>query len=120
LKEVISFLIRVILTVVIEIGLAIIFGFKKKSQILTIFIVNVITQVFLNSMLNIVTYYEGQFVAMGFFIIGELIVLTAESIFYAFYFKTQRLKAVLYGVLANLISFGSGFGLYILEQTVLK
>lgn len=120
MKEVISFLIRLILTVVIEIGLAIIFGFRKKSHLLTIFIVNVITQVFLNSMLNIMTYFEGQFVAMGFFIIGELIVLAAETIFYAFYFKNQRLKVVLYGILANVISFGLGFGLYFLEQTILK
>lgn len=120
LKEIILFLIRLILTIAIEIGLAFIFGFKKKSYILRILILNVITQVFLNAMLNIMTYFEGQFVAMAFFIIGEIIVLAAESLFYAFYFKTQRLKAVFYGVIANLISFGAGFGLYILEQIILK
>ena len=119
-KEIISFLIRLFLTIAIEIGLAIIFGFKKKSQIITILIVNAITQVFLNAMLNIVTYFEGQFMAMGFFIIGELIVLATESIFYGCYFKTQRSKAVLYGVLANLISFGAGLGLYILEHSILN
>ena len=119
-KEIISFLIRLILTIAIEIGLALIFGIKKKSHILTILIVNVITQVFLNAMLNITTYFEGQLTAVIYYVIGELIVLAADSIFYVLYFKTQKLKFALYAILANLISFGTGFGLYILEQTINK
>jgi len=39
-----------------------------------------------------------------------------ELIFYVSYFKTQKSKAVFYTILANLISFVAGFGLYILMK----
>lgn len=118
LKEITTFLIRLVLTIAIEIGIALVFGFKKKSYIIAILIVNLVTQVFLNAVLNITTYFEGQFVAMVFFIIGEFFVLMIELIFYIIYFKTQKLKVVFYAILANMISFIAGFGLYILEQII--
>lgn len=117
-KEIVSFVIRLILTIVIEIGIALLFGFRKKPYILTILIVNLITQIFLNAILNITTYYSGQFTAIALFIFTEFIVLMIELIFYVSYFKTQKSKAVFYTILANLISFVAGFGLYILEQSI--
>lgn len=119
-KEIPSFFFRLIFTIAIEIGIAFLFGFRKKNQMITILIVNLVTQIFLNVMLNITTYFEGWLTAMFFFFIAEIFVLFFEMLFYIFYFKNQKTKAALYSLVANLISCALGFGLYILEIGYLK
>jgi len=115
-KEILSFSIRLILTIAIEIGLALIFGFRKIRELLLILKVNIITQIFLNALLNIVTYFHGQLIGLGLYIIAEVIVLISEILIYYYCFKDHKLKAVFYGLLANVVTFGVGYGLYILEQ----
>jgi len=117
-REIVGFLIRVILTVAIEIGIALLFGFRKKRQLITILIVNMVTQIFLNGTLNIVTYYQGILSAMLLFVIAEIFVLLFETIFYSFYFKEDRLKGGIYGFVANLVTLVAGFGLYVLELAI--
>lgn len=114
-KEIISFTTRLIITVLIEIGIAWLFMFRSKKEMLVILIVNIITQVFLNGILNITSYYQGAFSAIFLLVIMELIVLGAETIFYTTYFKNKRLKAAMYGVVANLVTFGITLVLFLLE-----
>ncbi|MGD9605374.1 MAG: hypothetical protein AB7V00_04400 [Bacilli bacterium] len=118
LKEIAAFMFRLLLTLAIEVGIALLFGFRKKKELYAIFFVNIITLVFLNAMLNITTYYHGEFLAVAFYIIGELIVFIVESVFYVFYFYEHRLKAFLYGLIANISSFAAGFFLYLLERAI--
>ncbi|NLD26434.1 MAG: hypothetical protein GX661_03650 [Acholeplasmataceae bacterium] len=119
-REVLAFLVRLVLTIAIEIGLALLFGFKEKRQLIVILIVNAITQIGLNAVLNITTYFEGQLAAMFYFFLGEVLVVIAEVVFYSLYFKKTRFKAVLYGIITNLLSCAAGFGLYFLEQIIIK
>jgi hypothetical protein len=114
-KEILTFLIRLVLTIAIEIGVALLFGFKGK-ELVVILLVNAVTQIILNVILNAVTYYSGQLAAVLLFILGEALVISVETVFYAFYFKTKSVKALLYGIIANLVSCGAGLGWYLLEQ----
>lgn len=117
-REILAFFIRLIVTLGIELALALAFGFRKKNEIYAILVVNTITLVFLHALLNVTTYYEGEFLAIGFFILGEMIVFLVESIFYLFYFQKKKARAFFYGILANLLSCGMGLLLFILEMAI--
>ncbi len=113
--ELFSLVCRILITVLLEIGIALLFGFRGRKLLLTILGVNVVTQVTLNVILNVINYHQG-FLAflLGYFFL-EFLVFVIETIAYAFLFKrvaAQRIafsKIVLYSLLANLASFAGGF-----------
>jgi hypothetical protein len=113
--EVWSFLVRMIVTILIEIVILILFGYRSSKSLKLVLIVNVITQLGLNLLLNIVGYYQSSLVSVIIYVFLELLVITGEAIFYSFFLKEKsRLRAALYGVTANIASFGIGLGFYIL------
>ncbi|MBS5022548.1 MAG: hypothetical protein KH054_05285, partial [Firmicutes bacterium] len=113
--ELFSLVCRILITVLLEIGIALLFGFRGRKLLLTILGVNVVTQVTLNVILNVINYHQG-FLAflLGYFFL-EFLVFVIETIAYALLFKrvaAQRIafsKIVLYSLLANLASFVGGF-----------
>lgn len=114
--ELFSLVCRILITVFLEIGIALLFGFRGRKLLLTILGVNVVTQVTLNVILNVINYHQG-FLAflLGYFFL-EFLVFVIETIAYALLFKRvaapQRIafsKIVLYSLLANLASFALGF-----------
>lgn len=78
--ELISLAARIILTIVLELAIALLFGYREKRALVFLAIVNVITQVTLNVALNIINYVSGS---MGFtfaFICMEIVVFAIEAI----------------------------------------
>ena len=61
--ELISLGARIVLTIVLELAIALVFGYREKKALSFLAIINVITQVTLNVALNIINYKSGS---MGF------------------------------------------------------
>ena len=101
-RRIALFAIRVIVTIGVELLLGVILGYRSKSEIRTIIITNLITQVTLNLFMSLIDYSTGAYAWLIFFPIGELIVLVIEMIVYLIKFKGQnKFKTVLYSMFAN-------------------
>ena len=119
-NEVLSFLARVVITVLVELGIAFLFGFRERKQILFLIAVNCVTQVLLNALLNIVNYFSGQLAFLLLYVALEIVVFIAEAVLYCTLMRkfSERPKktivCTLYALVANAASFGAGLGLAIL------
>ena len=112
--ETLSLVARILLTIVIEMIVALLFGFRKKKQLLLLIGANTATQVILNVLLNIINYNSGQLAFFIFYILFELIVIVLEAIIYCIWMRklSEKQKAnwfyILYSFVANSVSFGAG------------
>lgn len=115
--EIIALICRVIITVVLEIGIACIFGFRQKRLLLLITGINVVTQVILNVMLNVIRYNSGYglITYIGLYIPGETVVFIIEIILCAILFnrvsetKIPAWKPIVYALVANTVTFVGTF-----------
>lgn len=111
--EVGGLLVRIALTVLIEIGVALGYGYRAKHELKLILITNIITQVLLNAL---IAYGDNVFGGLGTvfaYIVGEIVVFVAEAIVYSVKLPTisevcTNRGAVGYALLANLASFAGG------------
>jgi hypothetical protein len=110
-SELAGLLLRVILTLAVELALARVFGFREKEQRKVILRVNLLTQVGLNMLLWLWYYFDGPLAAMLRLALAEILVLVAESIAYLRWLPTDRSRwrTVGYTILANLTSVVVGF-----------
>ena len=115
--ELISLAARIVLTIVLELAIALLFGYREKKTLGFLAIVNVITQVVLNVALNIINYRSGS---MGFtfaFICMEILVFAIEAITYKAvlhrYSEKEKVnrRGVTYALVANTASFAIGLWL---------
>lgn len=115
--EVISLVARIVLTIALELAIALLFGYREKKALGFLAIVNVITQVVLNVALNIINYRSGS---MGFtfaFICMEILVCAIEAITYKAvlhrYSEKEKVnrRGVTYALVANTASFAIGLWL---------
>ena len=115
--EVISLVARIVLTIGLELAIALLFGYREKKALGFLAIVNVITQVVLNVALNIINYRSGS---MGFtfaFICMEILVFAIEAITYKAvlhrYSEKEKVnrRGVTYALVANTASFAIGLWL---------
>ena len=115
--EVISLVARIVLTIALELAIALFFGYREKKALAFLAIVNVITQVTLNVALNIINYVSGS---MGFtfaFICMEIVVFAIEAIAYKSLLKRfstveqEKRRGVSYALVANTASFAIGLWL---------
>ena len=112
--EVLSLLVRILLTILIELAVALLFGFREKKQFLFLVYVNTATQVLLNVLLNIINYQAGWMAFFAFYVLLELFVFAVEAVLYSVYMKkfgkkpVPGWKPVLYAFVANAASFGAG------------
>lgn len=112
--EMISLVVRIVGTIVIETVLALLFGFRKKKQLLLLFGVNTATQIALNVLLNIINYNSGQWAFLFFYVLLELLIFVAEAVVYCLVMKRWDEKTkptwfyVLYAFTANAVSFVTG------------
>lgn len=112
--EILHCLLRTILTILIEVGLAILFKYRNKS-LLFLIIVNVATQIILNVYLNFLNYNNGALSTIIFYIVIEILITIAEATLYALVLpkinkelKHKIPRAIIYAILANALSFGTG------------
>ncbi len=116
-NEMFSLMVRIILTISAELGIAILFGFREGKQLRFIMWVNVITQILLNTALNIINYRLGALAFIIFYILLEVMVFMIEAVLYTWFMKKYSMKKVpawkpgIYALTANMISFVLGFAL---------
>ena len=102
-----GFLARLVMTLVIEIGLALFFGYRSKGQLLLIGLTNVVTQI----LLNLGLYFGYQQVDRIFYLylFLELLIMAAEGLVYTFFLTKERSwRSVRYAFFANALSYGMG------------
>ena len=110
--QLLGFCARVLITLAIELLIALIFGIRAKDQWKFIIVVNIITQILLNYILyhTVPAGYGWAFLCM--YVILELGVLIVESVLYTALLPKmckERLKhPVLYAFAANTLSFVGG------------
>lgn len=115
--EILSLVIRVVLTCLVELLIAFLFGFREKKQWKVLVMINVLTQIFLNTALNCVDYYMGYLGFLFFYVVLEVIVFSLEAVLYSTWLKRISLDQkpgwfyVLFAFVSNLISLISGIGL---------
>ncbi len=116
LKTILGFLARCFITIVVEVLIGLIFGFRKKEEVRFIILTNFFTQVFLNAVLTWIAYYEGGMVWLIFFPLSEIVVFLLEGIIYTVRFrKTHRWWLIwLYALFANGITAYIGLFAYFL------
>ena len=110
-KILVDFVLRVALTLAVELALLLAFGYRSKKSFLLVLWVNLVSQSLLLGGLLAGNYVlGGTFGAWFILILGEFPVLAAELAFYVPKLKEKtRIRAVLYTLAANLLSFALSF-----------
>ncbi len=104
---ILDFLLRLTLTVVIELGILFLFMYRKRESYLFVLKINIITQTLLTLGILLAYYFTSIFGAIALLFIGEIVVITVETVLYGTHLpKTEKkvTPAIIYGVTANLIS----------------
>ena len=114
--ELISLAARIVLTIALELGIALLFGYREKKVLGLLAVVNIVTQVTLNVALNIINYNSGSMIFTFSYVLFEILVFTIEAVAYAVlirkYSKVQKKgRAVGYAFIANAASFALGLWL---------
>lgn len=115
--EVISMLFRIVATILIEVGIAYIFGFRQKQLLVLITKTNIVTQIILNVILNVIEYKcgTGLIAYIALYMPCEIVVFIVEIVLYSVFFnmisdgEIPMWKAAVYAIVANIISFVAGF-----------
>jgi hypothetical protein len=108
-SEILNLIVRIAITLAIELGLFYAFRLYTERNFKVVFIVNLITQIFLNVVINISLYYSGLLSAIFLLFVLEFIILIIESISYQILLKEKnRLVIIIYTIIANALSFGIG------------
>ena len=117
--EILSVIARIFITIVIELGIAVVFAFRGRKQLLFLAAVNIMTQVLLNVSLNVIDNSNGWYAFLIFYILLEAIVFVAEAVVYTIFLPRMqkelavptRRKTIIYALTANLSSFIIGLWL---------
>ena len=111
-NQILAFFVRMLLTIAVELGLALLFKYRKKREILTIVITNIVTQGLLNLVMGLLDYTSGGLVWLIFFPVMELLVFVIELIVYLIAFKGHsKGKTFGYTLLANLLTAALGLAI---------
>lgn len=100
-------LVRAVLTVILELAVALLFGYRSKRSLAIFAVVNVITQFALYISLYLATYWRGPWAYGFWFVVGELLVLAAEAIAYTLLVE-KRSRVRWYALAANALSCCAG------------
>jgi len=112
----VSFLLRVAITIALELGVLALFMYRKKTSYQLVGVVNLISQTLLTIGVLAGYYYFSIFGALAIFMIGEIFVFSFEIIVYALKLKEKGSKrAVIYALVANALTFAATFGFILLE-----
>jgi len=109
-NEIISLVIRILLTIAIELAIALLFDLRGKSVFRFIALTNIATQIALNLALNIINFHMGMLAFIVFYILLEVVVFVIESILYVAYLQKEysKRKLIVYALSANTASFALG------------
>ena len=105
---------RIIITIILELLAALLFGFRKKKDFAIIALVNIITQIILNFLIYTSCYHFGLDALPLYYMVFETIIFVIEAILYCTVLKkvSERPKKniiyILYAFVANFLSFALG------------
>lgn len=117
LPEIFSLSARIVLTIFIELLIALVFGYREKRLFIFITAVNCATQILLNIALNVINYKIGSMAFVFFYIVLEIAVFAIEAVIYSLSFKKfsekeqPKGKTIFYALAANGVSFALGLWL---------
>jgi len=106
--------VRIILTILIELGIAKLFFIRERDQLVFIAKVNLGTQIILNAVLLCIRFIEVLRPSYNVYLLIELGVFLIEAVVYAKYlnrFSDKPIKcwhAVIYAFVANMVTFFAG------------
>lgn len=109
--EIISLIVRIVLTIIVEILIALLFGYRDKKSLRIITVTNVFTQVLLNVLLNMINYQSGQYAFVFHYVWMELVVFLIEAAVYSKFIgkingnAKKRIHPAGYAAVANIVSF---------------
>jgi len=113
-SELVALLFRILLTIAIELAIALPFGLREKKQLGLLIAVNLATQLLLNLLLNIFDYRAGlQAFVLGYIFL-EVAVFLIEAAAYCKWMPKrsaapqEKRVYVLYALIANAVSFFGG------------
>lgn len=115
--EILSLLARILLTMAIELAIALFFGFREKKLFRFIILVNAVTQIGLNLALNLINYYSGQMMFVISYVPLEFAVFIVEGLLYNRYLPRYGKEEIagwklwVYALTANAASFALGLAL---------
>ena len=115
--ELISLACRVVVTIALELAIALLFGLRHKKLIMTILGVNVVTQIGLNVALNIINYNRGAYMFVFCYVLLEILVFIVEAVAYTVLFRKSsepqisKKRTVSYALIANIVSFIGGMAI---------
>jgi len=115
--EIVSLLARIVLTIAVELGLALLCGLRRRWQVRTVVLVNVITQVALNVGLNIINYKAGSMAFVMFYVLLEILVFIVEGVAFSILLRRRApggekmAHPVVFAFWANVFSFAVGYAL---------
>lgn len=96
---------RALATIIIELLIGLLFGYRSKPEVKRIVITNVITQLILNLGVSLGNYIGGILVAMFFMMILEFLIIFIEGAVYANKLSGKNWLIWVYTILANVASF---------------
>ena len=115
--ELISLACRVVVTIALELAIALLFGLRQKKLIMTILGVNVVTQIGLNVALYIINYNRGAYMFVFCYVLLEILVFIVEAVAYTVLFRKgsepqiSKKRTVSYALVANIVSFIGGMAI---------
>ncbi len=113
--EMLGLLVRAALTIALVSAAAwMLFGLRRRDQLALIFKVNLVTQLALNLLLNLCSYFSGPLLAVLVYGLLELLVFFTEGLVYSRWLRwgeDQKPHPWLYALGANAVSFAAGWEL---------
>lgn len=112
--ELVSLAVRVVLTIAIEVLIALMHGYRNKKNVKIIVITNICTQVVLNVLLNVINYRSGQMAFVFHYVWMESVVFALEAVVYAKLLdrtdgeRKMAKHPIAYALLANAVSLAVG------------
>lgn len=112
--EIVSLVVRIILTIAVEILIALLFGYRDKKSLSVIAVTNLFTQIILNVLLNMINYQSGQYAFVFHYIWMEIVVFAIEAVIYSKFTEkvnvktNKRMHPGWYAATANIASFAVG------------
>ena len=109
--EIISLIIRIVITIALEMGIAFLFGFREKRALLLLVCVNTLTQIILNVTLNFIKFTSGSSAFVAGYIMLEIAIFAIEAMLYSSFMKKISEKPrsarfyLVYSFIANAASF---------------
>ena len=107
-----SYLAALLLTILIEVLVALIFGYKRKKEILSVILVNLITQPLLNYFLLIDSYFSLDAVNIQFILLLEIMVILVEWQLLVWTLQRKLKSLFVLSIVMNLASLTIGLSIF--------